>query len=144
MKKKEMRYFYDESLLMQGRELLAEDTDGDYSYVILSHSVYPVVYIRLPKTYNGADYETSKRLLSDFDRYLDVHGGVTFFGEELNTGEPSHRKGVFLGWTYNTAADYVAGIPFEDHAGGKRWTTSELIAEAKNAIKQLKIIQENV
>lgn len=138
---KEMVYRYDENLISQKREVLAEGTQGDYKYIVMSHSLYPAVYIDLPSRvwyqYSDSGIDTIVKL----DRAVDVHGGWGYACEFLDTGEKEFRYGLFVGWTYNTADDYIAGEPFSNHKDGKKWTTAELIDEAKKAIREL-IAQE--
>lgn len=141
---KEMVYKYDKNLISQKREILAEGTQGDYKYIVLSHSIYPAVYIALPDTvgerliYGG--YTNAKEQLN---RAAPVHGGWEYVSETLCTNDRGYqfRRGWFVGWTYNTEDDYIAGEPFSNHKDGKKWTTAELIEAAKAAIKEF-IAQE--
>ncbi len=134
---KEMVYRYDENLISQKREILAEGTHGEYKYIVMSHSLYPAVYIDLPHRvgykYLCSDIDTIAKL----DRVVKVHGGWNYDCEFLDTGERYFRYGFYVGWTYNTADDYIAGEPFSNHKDGKKWTTAALIGEAKAAIKEI-------
>lgn len=134
---KEMVYRYDENLISQKREILAEGTHGEYRYIVMSHSIYPAVYIDLPLRvgykYLCSDIDTIVAL----DRAVEVHGGWGYACEFLDTGESEFRYGFYVGWTYNTEDDYIAGEPFSNHKDGKKWTTAELIEEAKKAIREL-------
>lgn len=138
---KEMVYRYDENLISQKREILAEGTYDKYKYIVMSHSIYPAVYIDLPSRvwyqYSDSGIDTIVKL----DRAVDVHGGWGCVCEFLDTGDRDFYCGRYVGWTYNTEDDYIAGEPFSNHKDGKRWTTAELIEEAKAAIKEL-IAQE--
>ena len=133
---KEMVYKYDENLISQKREILAEGTYCSYKYIVMSHSLYPAVYIALHLRL-CSDIDT----IAALDRAVEVHGGWNYACEFLDTGERKFWYGFYVGWTYNTADDYIAGEPFSNHKDGKRWTTAELIEEAKAAIKEL-IAQE--
>lgn len=138
---KEMVYRYDENLISQKREILAEGTQGDYKYIVMSHSIYPAVYIQLP---SRVWYKYSYGFIgtmANLDRAVEVHGGWGYACEFLDTEGREFRYGFYVGWTYNTEDDYIAGEPFSNHKDGKKWTTAELIEEAKAAIKEL-IAQE--
>lgn len=134
---KEMIYRYDENLISQKREVLAEGTYCQYKYIVMSHSLYPAVFIQLPLRtwyeYAGGGVATIEKL----DRIVDVHGGWGYACEFLNTGEKELRYGFFVGWIYNTDDDFIAGELFSNHKDGKKWTTAELIEEAKTAIMKL-------
>lgn len=134
---KEMIYRYDENLISQKREVLAEGTYGGYKYIVLSHSLYPAVYIALPLRLCG-DIDT----IAALDRAVEVHGGWNYACEFLDTGAKGYRYGFYVGWIYNTEDDYIAGEPFSNHKDGKKWTTAELIEEAKAAIKELMAQEE--
>lgn len=141
---KEMIYRYDENLFSQKREILAEGTHGEYRYIVMSHSIYPAVYIELPLR---AGY---KYLCSDIDpiaaldRAVDVHGGWGYLCDFLDTGVSGLRFGFYVGWIYNTEDDFIAGEIFSNHKDGKKWTTAELIEEAKTAILKLIGQEENL
>lgn len=132
-----MVYKYDENLISQKREILAEGTHGEYKYIVMSHSIYPAVYIDLPLRdgykYLRSDIDT----LAALDRVVDVHGGWNYACDFLDTGEKELRYGLYVGWIYNTDDDFIAGEPFSNHKDGKKWTTAELIEEAKTAIREL-------
>lgn len=141
---KEMIYRYDENLISQEREVLAEGTYGDYKYIVMSHSIYPAVYIDLPDTVGERlIYGGYTNAVKQLNRDVPVHGGWEYVSETLCTNDRGYqfRRGWFVGWTYNTADDYIAGELFSYRKGEKRWTTAELIEEAKAAIKEL-IAQE--
>lgn len=141
---KEMVYRYDENLISQEREVLAEGTYGDYKYIVMSHSIYPAVYIDLPDTVGERlIYGGYTNAVKQLNRDVPVHGGWEYVSETLCTNDRGYqfRRGWFVGWTYNTADDYIAGELFSYRKGEKRWTTAELIEEAKAAIKEL-IAQE--
>lgn len=134
---KEMVYRYDENLISQKREVLAEGTQGDYKYIVLSHSIYPAVYIDLPLRVGYKCLCSDIDTIVALDRAIEVHGGWGYACDCLDTGEKWVRCGFYVGWIYNTEDDYIAGEPFSNHKDGKKWTTAELIEEAKTAILKL-------
>lgn len=136
---KEMVYKYDENLISQKCEVLAEGIYGDYKYTVMSHSIYPAVYIQLPRRIRYKYLCGGIGAIVELDRVVDVHGGWCYVS--FGTGEREYRYEYFVGWTYNTEDDYIAGELFSSHKNGKKWTTAELIEEAKAAIKEL-IAQE--
>lgn len=131
-----MVYRYDENLISQKREVLAEGTQGDYKYIVMSHSIYPAVYIDLPLRV-GYKYLCKDIEIVKLARAVDVHGGWGYACEFLDTGEKELRYGFFVGWIYNTDDDFIAGELFSNHKDGKKWTAAELIEEAKTAIMKL-------
>lgn len=138
---KEMVYKYDENLVSQKREILAEGTQGDYKYIVMSHSIYPAVYIDLPLRVGYKYLCGGIDTIAALDRAVDVHGGWGYLCDFLDTGVSGLRFGFYVGWIYNTDDDFIAGELFSNHKDGKKWTTAELIEEAKAAIKKL-IAQE--
>lgn len=141
---REMVYRYDENLISQKREILAEGAYCNYKYIVMSHSIYPAVYIDLPDTVGERlIYGGYTNAVKHLNRAVPVHGGWEYVSETLCTNDRGYQfsRGWFVGWTYNTADDYIAGEPFSDHKGGKKWTTAELVEEAKTAIMKL-IAQE--
>lgn len=141
---KEMIYRYDENLFSQKREILAEGTHGEYRYIVMSHSIYPAVYIDLPDVVGeGLIYGGYTNAVKQLNRDVPVHGGWEYVCETLCTNDRGYqfRRGWFVGWIYNTEDDFIAGEIFSNHKDGKKWTTAELIEEAKKAIREL-IAQE--
>lgn len=144
---KEMVYRYNENLISQKREILAEGTQGDYKYIVMSHSIYPAVYIDLPDTVGELlIYEGYTNAVKQLNRDVPVHGGWEYVSETLCTNDRGYqfRRGWFVGWTYNTADDYIAGELFSYRKGEKKWTTAELIEEAKTAILKLIAHEEDM
>lgn len=144
---KEMVYKYDENLISQKREVLAEGTFCNYKYIVMSHSLYPAVYIDLPDTVGERlIYGGYTNAVKQLNRDVPVHGGWEYVSETLCTNDRGHqfRRGWFVGWTYNTADDYIAGELFSYRKGEKKWTTAELIEEAKATIKELIAHEEDL
>lgn len=141
---KEMVYKYDKNSFSQRREILAEREIDGYEYIVMSHSLYPAVYIDMPLRawykYSGGGVATIEKL----DRAVDVHGGWGYACDCLDTGEKEFRYGFYVGWTYNTDDDFIAGEIFSNHRDGKKWTTAELVEEAKAAILKLIAQEETI
>ncbi len=138
MIKKEMIYFYDEEAFTQPRELLAEGEIDGYEYIIISCGLYPMVYVKLGKASAIQELALLRNEFYVLDNIHDFHGGVTSVTEYLDAGEREFRVGNYIGWRYNTDNDFIAGKYFENHANGKKWTTAELVEEAKAAVKAIK------
>lgn len=134
---KKMHYNYNPDSFSQRREILAEGKIGGYEYIIMSHSIYPAIYINLPNESLFTRYINDLVALSALKRELSVHGGIQYFCNILDTGEQWFRTGHFIGWLYNTETDYIAGEWFKEHHDMKKWTTGELIGEAEQAIDEL-------
>jgi hypothetical protein len=144
---KEMVYKYDENLISQKREVLAEGTYGEYKYIVMSHSLYPAVYIDLPDTVGERlIYGGYTNAVKQLNRTVPVHGGWEYVSETLCTNDRGYqfRRGWFVGWTYNTDDDFIAGEIFSNHKDGKKWTTAELVEEAKTAILKLIAHEEDL
>lgn len=138
---REMEYKYEPDAIKRPREVLADGEIGDYQYIILSHGIYPAVYIRLPLTsYYGrrAYYDNVILTLAALRQDVRVHGGIQYVSKRLDIGHDMELEtvGLFVGWTYNLDDDYIAG--FENHINGHSWTTRELVCEATEAIYQLR------
>ena len=141
---KEMVYRYDENLISQKREVLAEGTYCNFKYIVMSHSLYPAVYIALPLRVGYKYLCSGSDTIVNLDRAVDVHGGWGYACECLDTGEKEFRYGIYVGWVYNTDDDFIAGEIFSNHKDGKKWTTAELIEEAKAAIRELIAQEEDI
>ena len=133
---REMSYCYDEDSFGRKREILAEGEINRYKYIILSCKLYPMIFVELPGDYRIL-YSNSLIMISALRRNVNVHGGFEAAIEFLDTGERHFRFGNFIGWSYNMESDYIAGDLFENHSGGKKWTTEELIKEAEYGVRQL-------
>lgn len=142
MIKKEMIYFFDEEAFTQPREILAEDNIDGYEYIVLSYGMYPAIYINLPIESKIVKIPLWRDMIRTLDLIHDFHGGVTDCTPNLDTGERELRTGYFVGWAYNTDEDFIAGKYFLNHAGGRRWTTAQLVREAEAAIESLKVYEE--
>ena len=136
MIKKEMIYFYDEEASTQPREMFAEGEIDGYEYIIISCGLYPIIYVKLPDDSEIAKIPTWGAAVNKLNRIYDFRGGVTYYSDSLYINGKELR-GMFIGWSYNTDDDFIAGKYFENHANGKKWTTEELVEEAKAAIKAI-------
>lgn len=103
-------------------EILCDKQYRGYRFLVVSYGTNPCGYVELKegqKYYGCEDYE--------FD--VDVHGGLTWAGGLRFT------DGWFIGWDYAHYNDFCGYD--DDRRGYKRWTTQEIINEAKSVIDQL-------
>lgn len=112
-------------------ETLEHDFYKGYEYAVMSLGTHPCCYFRIPggNKYEDCDYE---------DIPLDVHGGITFKSDRLNTSE-GMLYGCWIGWDYAHLDDYLDGpeeLKIFSGRDGKKWTTEELIQACKDAIDQ--------
>ena len=116
------------------RETLERDFYKGYEYVVISLGTHPCCYFRIP---SGDKY--SKYKDCDYDDIpLDVHGGITFKSDRLNTAE-GFLYGCWIGWDYAHLGDYIEyteELKKFNERDGKKWTTEELIRDCKDAIDQ--------
>lgn len=108
--------------------------DGTALAVINNSGMYPCAYIQFPGIdsiydYNDVyiDYDTD-----DHDTY--VHGGFTFFGRRSIS--IFGLDGFWLGWDYahheRSYDDYISRSIVCD---GKKWTTQEIVEEARRVLR---------
>lgn len=118
--------------------LYYEVFDDGYGILIENiHGSHPCGYIKLPKELKNkiivdvGDEEVENMLWVD----APVHGGFTFFGKR-------HVQDFyewFIGWDYAHLDDYC-GYEGSIHRPGneKKWTTEEILEEAKVILKALR------
>lgn len=125
--------------------LLHVEAIDDYEIAVVNvRGSHPCGYVKVPVALYIAivneNNEDEDGYSADYDAFnclFSVHGGFTYAGEtpnEVLSGD------TWIGWDYAHAGDYVYqgfhGFSFarEDE---KRWTTEEVVEEAKNVISQL-------
>ena len=106
-------------------ELLYTESENDYSLAVLNiRGSHICAYVQFPGVEQFENYD---------DAYgVGVHGGFTFFGSLERVG----LKGNWLGWDYSHCDDYVYN-PYGSWEG-KRWTTEEVVEEAREALRDIK------
>ena len=113
--------------------LLEYNNYKGFNYYILSLGVHPTAYIQIPKDHKlfGVIYDE----LPD----IDVYGGFTYSRDYLWVNKKTKLDGWFIGWDYAHFGDYEGYEQLMPHLGlnGKRWTTKEMIQEAKSVIEQI-------
>ena len=110
-----------------GTELTSGEYKG-YSYVILSFGSHPCCYVRLMESDIYANTENFSNIP------VNCHGGITYKTENGLQGRP----GTWIGWNYARVGDYIfLDSIFTPRDEGKKWSTSELIAECKSVCRQL-------
>ena len=117
-------------------EILYIETDGDFALAVLNiRGSRPCAYIQFPEiekieSYDDAWFEDGE----DPDFRSEVHGGFTFLG----TMERNGLDGLWLGWDYAHLGDYCeTGLP-DMGVYEKKWTTEEIVKEAREAIERIK------
>ena len=106
----------------------------DDGYGILIKNIrgsHPCGYIKLPD-------EIANKIIENNPKYCEeaiwidagIHGGITF------CGVMDDYEGFFIGWDYAHCDDYTySGI---HHPDEKKWTTEEILEEAKEILKALR------
>lgn len=104
--------------------------------ILNEHGHYPAAYIKIPFS---ASY--------DVEWILDVHGGVSYIGKcpvfEVEDEVTTATEGaIWIGWNYNHFGDFN---PMNDSMfifdTLKYWTTEEIYAEVRYAVRQLNVWQ---
>lgn len=110
-------------------EILDNGTYKGYEYAIVSRGFHPCAYVKLTEghKYYGADFD---------DIPINCHGGLTYSYCYVNSLFTD--GGWWIGWDYAHCTDQIGKTE------GKKWTTSEIIAEVKQVIEQLKELHEFV
>lgn len=101
---------------------LATGTTDGVNWMIINFGTHPNIYLDVEGTkYEGMNYDNIP---------LGVHGGLTFNGKS-----DRHPDGYWIGWDYAHYDDYNPRLP-KCCSDGHKWTTDELIKEAKQAAKK--------
>ena len=117
--------------------LLEYNNYKGFNYYILSLGVHPTAYIQIPK-----DHKLF-RVIYDELPDIDVHGGFTYSRDYLWVNKKTKLDGWFIGWDYAHYKDYMGYYEnterewYRDTINLKRWTTKEMIQEAKSVIEQI-------
>lgn len=112
---------------------------GEYKgckYAILSLGRHPVAYV---EDFLGLGDYCNPLLES-----IVVHGGFTYYGERMSEYSDNSN---YLGWDYGHYGDYSSIdelLPPDLKAGGKKWTTEEILEEVYSVIIQLKNIAKKM
>ena len=109
----------------------------DDGYGILIRNIrgsHPCGYIKLPDEIANKIKESDSHYCEDsiwID--ADIHGGITF------CGEMDDYEGFFIGWDYAHCDDYVYfGYDVPHYSDEKKWTTEEILEEAREILKALR------
>ena len=107
--------------------ILDKGTIDNIGYCIVNYGTHPCAYLFLSKGHKfyGLGYD-------DID--INVHGGLTFSEDDL-VFNPLVTDCWIIGWDYAHCGDY-SGY-YEDGKDWKKWTSTEILEEVKNAIKQI-------
>lgn len=110
-------------------EVIGYGTYRGYTFLIANYGANPCAYVRLPENhkFQGKD--------SDFiENCVDCHGGITYVGNLSKFG----CEGVWIGWDYRHDSDYVyQGLNTAEDKHLHKWTTSEIVEEIEEVIRQL-------
>lgn len=121
-------------------EYLDKGTYNGIDYIIVSYGTHPCAYIRIPDTSKFYDVDRS-----DAPDELDsiVHWGITWSGPLPNHLDT--EPGFYYGWDYAHIDDFSGldlNFPSDLQAGGKQWTTKEILDEVKAAIDILNVLEK--
>lgn len=113
-------------------KVIAENIYNGYHYMVISYGTHPCAYVELPKDhpYYNKEYDSMD---------IACHGGLTYSNMNYGCKENVYKEGFWIGWDYAHYGDYTCGT-FVD-PDEKKWTTEEIICEAKRVIKQLEEIK---
>lgn len=95
---------------------------------------HPCGYIKVPDEIKNKLIESDSRYVEDtiwID--ADIHGGITF------VGYMDDSEDYFIGWDYAHCGDYCwygLAVGFPNHE--KKWTTEEILEEAKGVLNALR------
>jgi hypothetical protein len=114
---------------------LYKDEHKGIDILVLSMGSHPCAYIGVDKdsefvkSIKDKDYDDIE--LSDY-----VHGGITYAGVGEGEVRPSNK--FWIGWDYAHMGDYFhIGIKCPKGMKGHKWTTQEMIDDAKEAIERM-------
>lgn len=102
---------------------------------------HPCGYIKVNDEIKNKILESDNHYIEDLiwiDAY--VHGGITYAGFMDGYDFIDDRKDYFIGWDYAHCEDYTwnafdIGNHYYDE---KKWTTEEILAEAREILKALR------
>jgi len=117
-------------------EVLYHEEDNGYGVTILNiRGGHPCAYVTYPGIKITDDYE---QFWID-DQVVGPHGGFTFLG---TLGDWTGIDGIWLGWDYAHCGDYSwSGVDislFGCDDDDKRWTTEEILEEARAVLQCIK------
>lgn len=128
-------------------EVLVDDAYKGYRYLIISYGQYPCAYVVLESWHPC--------YMEKYDS-LDIlcHGGLTYseFGLRAPKKRGKAQKVISnnfwaIGWDYGHWSDFLGHyIECEETdilIKNKKWTTQEIVEEAKSVIEQLDFIYDN-
>lgn len=116
-------------------EILAEGYMDGFHYCIVSLGTHPCAYIELPK-----EHKYYGKHCDDID--ILCHYGLTYSSEYglLPKDNENHRGGFWIGWDYAHYEDYNGYeelFPLDLRAGGRKWSTDEILSEIADVSLQL-------
>lgn len=116
-------------------EVLYHEEDNGYGIVILNvRGSHPCAYVTYPGIWGIEDCDQAW-----IEDEVEPHGGFTFLGE---FDEWTGIDKTWLGWDYAHLGDYVySGIdilPFRYDVDEKKWTTEEILEEARAVLQCIK------
>lgn len=109
------------------RKTVAKGLANGYSFEIVSYGSHPCAYVDIPRGHEL--YEMNG--YSDYEKFPDVHGGITY-AEYAN-----EETGEFwrVGWDYGHTGDYMSYFAKNNKAISeklKRWTVEEILEEVNS------------
>ena len=137
VKSKEMEY---SKKALSSEVLYLEMSEDGYGICIVNcRHDHPCGYVTFPGIEKVGDYDNF------YVKNAEVHGGFTFLGK-LNpdlwkelwayVADPDkYRDIIWIGWDYAHLGDYALFDVFDE---GHKWTTDEVLAEAKAIMKDIR------
>lgn len=103
-------------------------------------NVEPIKEDLIKREPNFTDEEDEPALDYIVDCLIEVHGGVTFYGQKMpgGYGSVSDIKGDWIGWDYAHAGDWCnLGTGFANNQLDHKYTLDELINDVETAANDL-------
>ena len=120
------------------KNCLHEEDYKGYKIIILSLGTHPCGYIGIKDKKNNL-YKKSYNELGDMEFYGNVNGGFTYSSFGVCGFHPDYW---FLGWDYAHSGDFngynLGDEILECRKNDKKWTTEEILDEAKKQIDEIK------
>ena len=120
--------------------VLAKGKIGELYWVVVSLGTHPVCYVAIPK-----GHKFYRKGYDDIP--IRCHGGLTFAGDDIYYNPVKSDGYWWIGWDYAHGGDYMGYYELEalknirSKDKYKKWTTDELIKDAKNVVKQLQKVK---
>ena len=112
--------------------VIAKGNCNGFDYFILNLGRHPTAYVRVP-----LDHKYYGKSVNELIN-LEVHGGITWAGDDFNFNPIVLKDSWWIGWDYSHAGDYYASGYGVDEISGFKYTSEEILEDVMSLIKQLK------